>query len=228
MVVFAIIGAQSRSLFNPGSAEESARLIIVLTLAGAALGLLITPYLTTRPYRLVRGRLRVMPASQLVSGVIGLAIGLAVAALMYPPLSNLPAPYGGVLPVVVSVIFGYIGMAVMVMRKNDILEVIVPKFVANIPFESFGGRRPSESGVLLDTSVIIDGRIFDISKTGFIRTPMLVPRFVLNELQYIADASDPLRRNRGRRAGCPQTAARRIAGAGANHRSGHRRGAQRR
>jgi uncharacterized protein YacL len=199
MVVFAIIGAQSRALFNPDNAEDSARLIIVLTLAGAAWGLLISPYLTTRPYRIVQARLKVMPASQLVSGVIGLAIGLAVAALMYPPLSNLPDLYGGVLPVVVSIIFGYIGMAVMVMRKNDIVEVIVPKFVANIPFESFGGRRPSESGVLLDTSVIIDGRISDICKTGFIRTPMLVPRFVLNELQYIADSSDPLRRNRGRR-----------------------------
>jgi len=56
-----------------------------------------------------------------------------------------------------------------------------------------------ERPVLLDTSVIIDGRIADISQTGFICGPMLVPRFVLNELQHIADSADPLRRNRGRR-----------------------------
>jgi uncharacterized protein YacL len=60
-------------------------------------------------------------------------------------------------------------------------------------------RRLGEDVVLLDTSVIIDGRIADISQTGFIRSTMLVPRFVLNELQYIADSSDSLRRNRGRR-----------------------------
>ncbi|GAB4449488.1 MAG: PIN/TRAM domain-containing protein [Anaerolineae bacterium] len=198
MVVFAIIGAQSRFLFNPATPGESARLVIALTLAGAALGLLIAPYVTVIPFRWLQSRIRDISASKMISGIIGLAIGLAIAALLYPSLSNLPEPYGGVLPVAVSVLFGYIGTAVMVMRQHDIFNALAPKIVANIPFEAFG-RKSAESGLLLDTSVIIDGRIADISQTGFIRTPMIVPRFVLNELQYIADSPETLRRNRGRR-----------------------------
>lgn len=198
MVVFATIGAQSRFLFNPQTPSESARLIIALTLAGAALGLLIAPYLTIYPFRWLQSRIKEISASKMISGIIGLAIGLAIAALLYPSLSNLPKPYGNVLPVAVSILFGYIGAAVMVMRQTDIFNALAPKIVANIPFEAFG-RKHSDSGLLLDTSVIIDGRIADISQTGFIRTTLIVPRFVLNELQFIADSPDTLRRNRGRR-----------------------------
>lgn len=198
MVVFAIIGVQSIAFFQPSNSEESVRLIIALTLAGAAIGLLIAPYLTTRPFYFARARLKQLPASQLISGVIGLAVGLGVAALLYPSLSGLPEPYGSVLPVAVSVLFGYIGLAVMVMRQRDILNTIGPRLTLGGSLLDFS-RKPGDDAVLLDTSVIIDGRIADISQTGFIRSAMLVPRFVLNELQYIADSSDPIRRNRGRR-----------------------------
>jgi uncharacterized protein YacL len=198
MVVFALIGAQSTRLFQPDDPETSIRLIITLTLAGAALGLLIAPYLTTRPFFLIQAKLKQIPASKLVSAVIGLAIGLAIAALMYPSLSNVPGPYGGILPVVVSIIFGYIGSAVMVMRQRDIFNLIGPRFPIVGPSDSFG-RKSTDDVLLLDTSVIIDGRIADISHTGFIRNTLLIPGFVLNELQYIADSPDPLRRNRGRR-----------------------------
>ena len=196
MVVFATIGAQSRFLFNPQTPGESARLIIILTLAGAALGLLIAPYLTIYPFKWLQKKLKDIPASKMLSGILGLAIGLAIAALLYPSLSSLPTPYGDILPIAISILFGYIGTAVMVMRQQDIFNALGPKIVA--PFDAFG-RKPSETGMLLDTSVIIDGRIADISQTGFIRTTMIVPRFVLNELQYIADSPDTLRRNRGRR-----------------------------
>jgi uncharacterized protein YacL len=202
MVVFAMIGVQSRYFFQPDNADESARLIITLTLAGAALGLLVAPYITIRPYRVAQAKLKQIPASKLVSGVIGLAVGLAVAALLYPSVSTLPEPLGSVLPVVISIVFGYIGLAVMIMRQNDIFHVVGPQVIPNSPFGG-GGRRSADDVLLLDTSVIIDGRIADVSKTGFIRNtmlvPRLVPRFVLNELQYIADSADVLRRNRGRR-----------------------------
>jgi uncharacterized protein YacL len=198
MVAFALIGAQSLRLFRPGNSEDAARLVIILTLAGAGLGLLVAPYLTTRPFFLIQAKLKQMPASKLIVGVIGLAIGLAVAALLFAPLSSLPQPYGGVMPVIVSVIFGYIGAAVMVMRQNDIINLISPRIISSNPFASFG-RSASENVLLLDTSVIIDGRIADVSKTGFIRNTMLVPGFVLNELQFIADSPELLRRNRGRR-----------------------------
>jgi uncharacterized protein YacL len=199
MVIFAILGMQSRFFFNPTSPNESVRLIIALTLAGAALGLLIAPFLTIYPFRWLQRTLRQLSASKMISGVIGLAIGLAIAALLYPPLSNLPEPYGAVLPLAASVLFGYIGTAVMVMRQRDIFDLIGPKIVAGIPGLEGNRKNGADGGLLLDTSVIIDGRIADISQTGFIRSAMIVPRFVLNELQYIADSSDTLRRNRGRR-----------------------------
>jgi uncharacterized protein YacL len=146
----------------------------------------------------MRAKLRQMPASHLLFGVLGLAVGLGVAALLYPPLSGLPAPYGSILPVAVSVLFGYIGLSVAIMRQRDILNTVGPRLTLAGSSLDFG-RKPMDDAVLLDTSVIIDGRISDISKTGFIRSPMLVPHFVLNELQYIADSSDTIRRNRGRR-----------------------------
>lgn len=196
MVVFAILGIQSRYFFQPDTPAESARLIIVLTLAGAALGLLVGPYLTVRPFRSAQAKLKQMPASKLIAGVIGLAIGLAVAALLYPSLSTLPEPYGGYMPVVVSLLFGYIGMAVMVMRQHDIFNLLGPRI---IPSGGGSFSRSSADVLLLDTSVIIDGRIADVCQTGFIRSTILVPRFILNELQYIADSPDTIRRNRGRR-----------------------------
>ncbi len=198
MVVFAIIGVQSIKYFQPGNAEESTRLVIALTLAGAAIGLLAAPYLTIRPFNAMRAQLRQMPASHLLFGVLGLAVGLGVAALLYPPLAGLPEPYGSVLPVAVSLLFGYIGLSVAIMRQRDILNTVGPRLTFGGSSLDFG-HKSADDAVLLDTSVIIDGRIADISKTGFIRSPMLVPHFVLNELQYIADSSDPIRRNRGRR-----------------------------
>lgn len=180
-----------------GGGWEDVRAISALTLAGAALGLIVTPWLTIRPFQWVRGRIGRMPASQLIAAMAGLIIGLAVAALLTPPLAGLPTPMGDILPFVASVVFGYLGVAVMVMRHRDIFNVVGARLARE------GGMRSSKArnheAVLLDTSVIIDGRIADISRTGFIGATMLVPRFVLNELQHVADSSDPLRRNRGRR-----------------------------
>jgi uncharacterized protein YacL len=194
MVVMAVVSF--RLGIYLGGDWTDVRVISALTLAGAALGLVITPWLTTRPFKWIRSRIQRMPASQLIAATIGLVIGLAVAALLTPALSNLPAPFGDVLPFVASVVFGYLGMAVMVMRQRDIF-LVSARFVRDTGFRSAKARKGDV--VLLDTSVIIDGRIADISRTGFVGETMLVPRFVLNELQHIADSSDPLRRNRGRR-----------------------------
>lgn len=200
--VFRLIGMVAMAVFSfrlglyLGGGLNDVRVISALTLAGAALGLVITPWLTIRPFLWIRSRIQGMPASQLIAATIGLVIGLAVAALLTPALSNLPAPLGDVMPFVASVLFGYLGMAVMVMRQRDIF-LVSARLMRDTGFRSGKGR--GGDVVLLDTSVIIDGRIADISRTGFIGETMLVPRFVLNELQHIADSSDPLRRNRGRR-----------------------------
>ena len=170
-------------------------------LVGALAGLVLTPYFTVKPLRTMRRGMRNMPVQQLVSGTIGLVIGLIIAALLALPLSLLPAPFNQILPFISAVIFGYLGVVAMTARQQEVFS-----FVRGA--RGGGSSKPSPRAepaermpppVLLDTSVIIDGRIADISRTGFLSGELLVPNFVLNELQHIADSSDTLRRNRGRR-----------------------------
>jgi uncharacterized protein YacL len=168
----------------------------IFLLVGALFGLVLTPYVTVRPFLALRKRIRQAPAQHLLAAVLGLIVGLIIAALVSFPLSLLPPPFSQILPFVAAVLFGYLGIMVMIIRQRDILNLI-----RGLPGrgESREGGANGHTPVLLDTSVIIDGRIADISLTGFIEGEMLVPRFVLNELQHIADSSDALRRNRGRR-----------------------------
>jgi len=166
----------------------------IFFLIGALAGLVLTPYLSVRPFFALRKRIRQAPAQQLLAGTLGLVVGLIIAALLVFPLSLLPPPLKQILPFIVAVLFGYFGVMVMITRQQDIFSLIRGQ-LPDRKGGGAGGGRP----VLLDTSVIIDGRIADISRTGFIDGEMLVPRFVLNELQHIADSSDALRRRRGRR-----------------------------
>ncbi len=202
MAIFAIVGLQIGVRLSELAGGASIEVwAMVVSLIGALFGLVLTPHFTTRPARMLRNYLSQLPAQQLVAGTIGLIIGLIVAALVSLPLSLLPAPYNAVLPVLAAVLFSYFGTAVMASRRRDVFEL----FRTQIPSLQLGSSDKQDGGltanrqVLLDTSVIIDGRIADISQTGFIMGPMLVPRFVLNELQYIADSPDMVRRNRGHR-----------------------------
>ena len=169
------------------------RYVVVLMLAGVALGGLITPWVTIKPIQFIRRKIRQLPAQELFAIIIGLIVGLIVAALLSPVLSSLPAPFGEFMPFVGAVFFAWLGMAVMIMREKDILAVVGTRLSGESSVTA------EDKPVLLDTSVIIDGRIADITQTGFISGTILVPRFVLNELQHIADSPDALRRNRGRR-----------------------------
>ena len=170
----------------------------VFSLVGALAGLVLTPYVTTRPARAVRRSLGRLSAETLFAGLVGLIVGLLTAALLSFPFSQLPPPFGQILPFIGVIAFAYFGVSLFVMRQGDLMGLV----------STIGGR--SESGgssswtnlnrtILLDTSVIIDGRVADIAKTGFLPGTLLIPRFVLNELQYIADSPDGLRRQRGRR-----------------------------
>lgn len=171
------------------------------TLGGALLGFLLAPWLVIAPARAARNGLRNIPMTDLLTGTIGLAAGLLIASLLAYPISRLPPPFGSILPFVGVLIFGYLGAAVLVLRQDDFFA-----FFNFTPPDKRTGKAAGGSAskqfqrtVLLDTSVIIDGRIADIAETGFLLATMQVPRFVLNELQYIADSADALRRNRGRR-----------------------------
>jgi len=166
---------------------------LALAIAGADLGLLVTPWVLIKPVVWTRKRIRQIPARHLFMGTIGLAAGLLISVPLAFTVSFLPSPLGTILPLVCSVVFAGLGMAVMIMRAEDLRALWGSSVVKS-------KRRPTdEHEVLLDTSVIIDGRIADISQTGFIEGTLLVPRFILEELQYIADSSDALRRKRGRR-----------------------------
>jgi uncharacterized protein YacL len=164
---------------------------------GALLGYFLAPWIVIAPAQAARDSLRSVPMADLLSGTIGLCAGLIIAALLAYPISRLPAPFGPILPFVAVIVFGYLGAAVLVLRKDDFFS-LVRGTPAKTEVVKVQPAEPSHS-LLMDTSVIIDGRIADVAETGFVLGRLVVPRFVLNELQYIADSADALRRNRGRR-----------------------------
>ena len=169
----------------------------VFGLLGILVGLILTPYMTTRPVGYIRRRLAQMSAGRLAAIIVGIFLGLVAAALLSLPLSLLPSPFRQIFPLATAVLFCYLGVVVLASRQND-LQTLFNSFRAGTPPDESGDKR-SEDVILLDTSVIIDGRIADISQTGFIQSTLLIPNFVLLELQHIADSADALRRNRGRR-----------------------------
>lgn len=195
------ISANQNSVTHTLSVEQYA---FVMGLVGVLFGLIVTPYLTTRPVRALRTIMGRISAQALFATLLGLVVGLIIAALLAFPISLLPAPLGSVLPFLGVLVFGYLGVAVFFTRQNDIFSIFSSLSGKNStgPAENTttGSKNWNEGRtILLDTSVIIDGRIADIARTGFLPGSMLIPRFVLNELQYIADSPDSLRRQRGRR-----------------------------
>ncbi len=171
-----------------------------LTLLCALFGLLLVPYLTTVPILWLRRQLKLIAAIDILAATIGLILGLAVAALLTIPLSRLPDNLGQLLPSASAIICGYLGIYLMVIRRGEFLDILGG---INHAAPSGTGAKTlpvaPEKYILIDTSAIIDGRIADISQTGFLDGVLLIPRFVLAELQKIADSPDSLRRNRGRR-----------------------------
>ena len=200
-IVFGIIGWLAGTAWAGTTTLNavSMRYILPLSVASAAVGAIIAPWLTTRPAAWLRHAINELTVAQILAGAVGLVIGLVIAALLAIPLSYLPAPFSAILPTLVAIIFAYAGIMVMVLRQREIFALFRRKNVAEAEAAAEGGDGAGEESLLLDTSVIIDGRIADVAHTGFIRSTLLVPRFVLAELQYIADSPDSLRRNRGRR-----------------------------
>jgi uncharacterized protein YacL len=197
MVIFAIVGARmgvdsAATLSLPTLATS-----FIFALVGILFGLIITPFITVRPLRTANRVITEMPMEVLFTGFIGLVIGLLLALLVAYPLSLLSSPLGNILPPLVSAVGAYLGIALFTARSretwtfmNEWLGIGHPRAAANPGAERI---------LLLDTSVLIDGRIVDIAKTGFLGGTLTVPRFVMSELQRVADSSDTQRRNRGRR-----------------------------
>lgn len=199
MVVFALSGGYLGVYVAGNGAEFQAAYGVIFGLVGALIGIVLTPYITLRPVRGIRAALLRSSAQSLAAGLIGLVVGLMIAALLAFPLSLLPSPFGRILPFVGVLLFSYFGVAIFVMRQTDLFALMRPNAGRPAADELGGERITPPRTILLDTSVIIDGRIADIAQTGFLAGTLLIPRFVLNELQYIADSPDSLRRQRGRR-----------------------------
>lgn len=198
MLVFALAGGYGGSILGKLNPDQGLLYTVIFGLLGALAGLILTPYISTRPVRAMRASLGRLTAETLFSGLTGLVVGLLIAALLAFPLSLLPDPFGSVLPFVGVLVLSYLAITLFVMRQGDIMSLL----------SALGGHGDSGGSsswtnlnrtILLDTSVIIDGRVADIAKTGFLPGTLLIPRFVLNELQYVADSADGLRRQRGRR-----------------------------
>lgn len=137
--------------------------------------------------------LRKVSVSGLSSAVFGLILGLIMAKLVGDAFSLAPlsATNLSAIRVTLTLIFCYLGM-VMALRGKDEFNII-------IPYVRLRRQDQAEDMVVLDTSVIIDGRIVDIFKTKFLSGKIIIPKFVLRELQQIADSTDPIKRQRGRR-----------------------------
>ncbi len=195
MVVLGVGGVYGGVRLSALTGSDKITYAITFGLVGALFGLIMTPYFTTRPLRWIRKWLGRLSPQTLFAGLTGLAVGLVIALLLSFPLSRLPAPFGTWLPFVGAIVLGYLGVAVFVMRQNDLFAVMRWALHPSKGEEELAGPRT----ILLDTSVIIDGRVADIARTGFLPGVLVVPRFVLQELQHIADSPDPLRRQRGRR-----------------------------
>lgn len=141
-----------------------------------------------------------VPPRKLFFGIFYLSIGLMIGSLLSVPLSKLPQPYGSWLPIVSTIIIVTILSSVF-WRKHEIMDKWVSDAAKNFTaFRAFSlNLSPHITDVVVDTSVLIDGRVTDIVRTGFMPFKMIIPRFVLNELQNIADSTDSDRRARGRR-----------------------------
>ncbi len=138
------------------------------------------------------------PITDILFGSLGLAFGLIIAFLIGYALNAIEVPIlNTVAPILLTLLFGYLGFSVGFKKRDELLSLWSNKKKKTAEEEP---EKESKNALkILDTSVIIDGRIADICQTGFLEGTIVIPQFVLAELQHIADSSDVLKRNRGRR-----------------------------
>ena len=193
--------------------------ILLGAVLGGLIGFLASPYFIRCLKRFsawVEQQLGKMPIHDVIAGAIGLAIGLIIANLLGYSFAKIPI-VGDYIPVIFSIVFGYLGITITIKKRQELTGLFdfVPRFMKDFAkmkeMRAGASQAPAETAKavapkaedkaykLLDTSVIIDGRIADICDTGFIEGTLLIPVFVLEELQHIADSSDVLKRTRGRR-----------------------------
>lgn len=180
-------------------------LTVIAYVAGAFVGAIVGYILSHFILRLIWAAIHRIEFSlsglsgqDLLAGTIGLLIGLIIANLIGLAFARLPiiGAYG---PIVFNLVFGYAGMSIAVRKKTEISALLSSFRFGKQSKDKTVKKDGGPVGKLLDTSSIIDGRIAELCATGFLEGPLLVPVFVLEELQLIADSSDLLKRTKGRR-----------------------------
>jgi uncharacterized protein YacL len=188
----------STTLSDPST--EGRLMLLAWVVAWAAAGFAIMPYITISPARWLMRAVTDMSTDEFVAAVAGLVVGLLMGFLLGLPLTTLPPPFGILMPIGVSIVLALGMMGFTVAKRRDLRDALRDLALRR----STGGSvvEPAETPAQVtyaDTSAIIDGRVVDVVASGFLSGLLVVPRFVLGELQHIADDSHPGRRNRGRR-----------------------------
>jgi uncharacterized protein YacL len=197
----AVLGSQLTGVllrYLPQLERARPPLVIAGLVLGLAIGSLVAIWVWRWFERLMGWALADLEGASLrdvALGAAGLAGGLVLAFLVGFPLSRIPG-IGTYLALAAALVFGYLGFHLVMRRREEVTGSLL-----RLDRAAPRGERSRPRGVpkVLDTSVIIDGRVADVVKAGFLEGPLVVPRSVLAELQRIADSSDALRRNRGRR-----------------------------
>ena len=183
--------------------------LIFGTLIGVIIGYLISSFILKQGLVIAKRLERILthiPNQELIAGTIGLLFGLIIANLIGVAFNQVPI-IGPYIPIILSAIFGYSGLKIMARKGPEIYYNYVQQWGGEGTkktsrfkmFSTHKSDKTTSTPKLLDTSVIIDGRIKELCNTGFIEGPLMVPLFVLNELQIISDSADATKRNRGRR-----------------------------
>lgn len=200
MAVLAYVGQSvGRALSNAQPNENERLAVQLLTLAGAGLGLLTTHRWTIEPFQRGLRYIRSISISELTAVMFGALLGLLFALLLTVPLAQLPKPFGSFLPIVIAAALAYLGAVIFSARKKELGGLLRSTRATPLALPQLLESAATPKRYLLDTSAIIDGRIAAVGKTGFLDGDLLVPNFVLNELQILADSADEQRRVKGRR-----------------------------
>ena len=179
--------------------QFSGAFLAAWVVAWLVIGFGVLPYLTVVPAGWLIREVQQLSTAEFVTAVGGLLIGLLMGLLLGLPLSNIPGALGEWLPLGVSLFLGLGMVGLTVAKRADLVAAAEAVGLFRRPPPDAGETLDGEPHIVVDTSAIIDGRIAEIVESGFIYGTLVVPRFVLDELQHIADSSDTLRRNRGRR-----------------------------
>jgi len=175
----------------------------VQALSGAVIFFILSLWLvdpTVTFIKYIEEKLLKAPISMILFGSLGLVFGLILAFLISLPIDSIRLQYvSSIIQIVVTILLGYLGFQVGIKKREELLSLFTLSSKAKKKAAEEQDASFDIPVKILDTSVIIDGRIADICQTGFIEGTIVIPQFVLAELQYIADSSDTLKRNRGRR-----------------------------